>query len=309
MNVVQKVRESRNKGVVIFTKFCLDRKDHSDHLFCFFEGEDHKYYGERIEKYTSFSFNQVVSYHCGGKKQVIKVYNLIKSDSVYDNVKKAFFIDRDFNPYSIDGKNEIYQTPCYSIENLYTSVTAFQRIISREFSLNGIEEDYKKCVLDYKRTQDLFHENITFFNAWIFCQREEERKHREELVILSDFKISRLFDKIGIDGVECTRELYLERICEEFPKSYTIDSKHLDKVYETFQNVNQQQVFRGKFELEFLKRVIEDLKRKNKDRVYFLEHRLCVSIDINSNPLSTLSQYADLPNCLIEYLTQYKYTS
>ena len=43
----------------------------------------------------------------------------------------------------------IYQTPCYSVENFYTTIDSFSRIINREFGINSIEDDFAGCVADY----------------------------------------------------------------------------------------------------------------------------------------------------------------
>lgn len=304
--IVQNAREARSKGVVIFTRFCLDKKFHNDYLFCFFEGEDSKYYNERILKYTGYDSHHIINYNCGGKKQVIKAFDLINNCNLYSHVKKAFFIDKDFEPYDTRLKEEIYQTPCYSIENFYTSINAFERIISREFLLNPIDDDLNMCVKDFTKAQEKFHEYITFFNAWIFCQREKEREEGHELVNLGDFKISKLFNHITIDNVKCKRDITLECIKEYFPSSYDIDEARMNEVIDAFKASNRQQAFRGKFELEFLKLIIDDLKRKNKDHSYFSVHRECVRIDAHNNSLSTLSQYADTPDCLKIFLYKYR---
>lgn len=307
MNIVE-IRQARNRGVVAYTKFCLDKKHNENCLFCFFEGEDNKYYDERILKYTNFKYSNIVNYNCGGKKQVIKVYHLIKNNGLNKDIQMAFFIDRDFEPYGIEDKKDIYQTPCYSIENFYCSVEAFKKIIHREFSLNFFEEDFQKCVNDYIKAQNLFHQATCLLNAWIFYQRQKENEEQRELVKLNDFKISKLFSKLCINEIEGV-EIDLNLINEKFPNSYKLDMDRFNEIYKNFQNINQQQAFRGKFELEFLRNIIEDLRKKNKDKTYFSLYRDCVRIDVNVNPLSSLCQYADTPDCLISFLSQYKSVS
>lgn len=306
---IEEVRGARNRGVVAYTKFCLDKKEHSNFLFCFFEGEDSKYYDERIQKYTNFKYFNIINYNCGGKKQVIKAFHLIKNNGSQNDIQIAFFIDQDFEPYDISSYKEIYQTPCYSIENFYCSVEAFKKIICREFSLNVIEEDFQKCVDDYINAQNQFHKFTHLLNAWIFYQREKENIEKRELVKLNSFKISKLFNKICIDEVECKKEIDLGLINEKFPDAYELDMDRFNEIYGNLSHINHQQVFRGKFEFEFLRNVIEDLKRKNRDNVYFSAHRDCVRIDINSNPLSSLCQYADTPECLVDFLSQYESAS
>ena len=64
-------------------------------------------------------------------------------------------------------------------------------------------------------------------------------------------------------------------------------------------------MYRGKSELEFLRCMINSLKKKNNERMYFSVYRDCIRVDADANPLSSLSNYADTPHCLIDFLGQY----
>ena len=166
---IDKVREKRKNAEVIFTKFIKNRDIFNKKLFCFFEGEDQKYYGIRIEKYTEINEEDIIFYHCGGKEQVLKLYDMLRKD--YANVKKMFFIDKDFDE-NVE-KPEIYVTPCYSIENLYVTENAFKKIMHKEFNINPIDDDYKKCLNDFKRRKKEINSEIIFLNAWIYYQKDK----------------------------------------------------------------------------------------------------------------------------------------
>ena len=150
---VQKTREARNKSVVVFAKFCQSKELHTRALFCFYEGEDAKYYGNRVEQITRRSCDNIVSYNCGGKAGVLKVRELIKKKKQYDHVKTAYFIDSDFFPQKNLEKN-VYQTTGYSVENYYTSSTAFTRILNYAFGVNCNCSDYQRCMEDYKKSME-----------------------------------------------------------------------------------------------------------------------------------------------------------
>ena len=62
----------------------------------------------------------------------------------------------------------------------------------------------------------------------------------------------------------------------------------------------------GKYEIEFLKKIIDSLKAKNKTGGYFSQKYTSVHIDPNINILSALADYADTPQCLIDFLKQYQ---
>ncbi len=302
---VTKVKESRKRGVVIFSKFCVQSKENSDCLFCFFEGEDNKYYAPRIEAETKYDSNQIINYNCGGRKEVERVFKLILNKPEYSFVNKMFFIDKDYAPSDVTHA-DLYQTPCYSIENFYTSKECFGRIIQREFGINTIENDYKKCLEDYKNLQTTFHDGITFLNAWLACQRKEEEIHKKKLINLSNFKVAQLFSIIDICKIDVKKEINEELLLNIFSKHYSINNEQIQMELDFFQKSNKQQTFRGKFELEFMKKVLESLVVHNKNHTYFSESYTSVQLAPHVNTLSALSDYADTPCCLVAFLQQHK---
>jgi hypothetical protein len=301
---LQEMKDARNKAVVAFTKFSQDKEKYNDCLFCFYEGEDIKYYEMRIEQYTSFTSMNIISYNCGGRIGVLKIHKKIHDCQKYSGVQKAFFIDRDFNPLE-KYETDIYQTPCYSVENLYTTVEAFKKILKREFLLNICDEDFTKCVNDFIKRQEEFHEEVLLINSWIFNQRKLERDFNHRELELSDFKVTKFFEKIQIDKIEVKEKLDKQKIEEIFPDIKIIDQILIDEAMNDLRKVNMQYYFRGKFELEFLKKIIDDMRNKNRNNIYFYKHLECVRIDANGNPLSSLNQYANTPECLVEFLNQY----
>ena len=299
------LRESRQKGVVAFTKFCQDIKGHEDCIFCFFEGEDVKYYGPRIEQYTEYSFSKIINYNCNGREEVEKVFALITKKTVYDKINKMFFIDKDYLP-SEEANANLYQTPCYSIENFYSSVECFGRIINREFGINTIDADYNKCICDYTNRLHEFHNNTSLLNIWLYCQRLKEESEKKEAIILSDFKMSKLFSNISIKQLELKKPITIETLKGFFPNAYEISNEQIDDIQQSWKSKTIKPVFRGKFELEFLRRILESLITENKSRTYFSRFYKCVRLSPGINMLSSFSTYADTPNCLVEFLTAHR---
>ena len=302
---IQEIKESRGKGIVAFTKFCQDKKGHEDCLFCFFEGEDAKYYGARIEQYTEYPTEKIINYNCGGRKEVERAYFLISQKHEYDEINKMFFIDSDYISNN-DVNPDIYQTPCYSIENFYSSTECFGKIINREFGINCIDEDYKKCVCDYKKRQEEFHLDTEFLNVWLFGQRIEEETQKEKAVILNDFKVARFFSEISISKIE-QNETFNETLLKSiFPKAYNLNEEVTNRIREKWVSASPQKVYRGKFEMEFLRKILESLISKNKTHTYFSVIYNCVHLTPGSNMLSNLSVYADTPTCLVTFLQSHK---
>lgn len=302
---IENTREARQKGVVAFAKFCQDKKGHEECLFCFFEGEDSKYYGSRIEQYTEYPSEKVINYNCGGRKEVERVYLLISKRHEYDDVNKMFFIDSDYIPNE-KVPPDMYQTPCYSIENFYSSVDCFGKIINREFGINSIDPDYSKCVTDYCNRQSEFHSYTEFLNVWLSCQREEEENKKQKAVVLKDFKVAKLFSEISIAKVAPKQAIDKELLKTIFPDAYDIERDRIDAASEAWSSKKTQQVYRGKFEMEFLRKILESIVTANKAHTYFSEVYNCVHLNPGSNMLSSLSTYADTPTCLISFLKAHK---
>lgn len=301
---VQDVREAREKPVSVFMKFCQAKDIHGKALFCFFEGEDVKYYGCRIEEVTGISCDNIISYSCGGKAGVLRVKDLIKAKNQYDNVKTAYFIDRDFFPQKHLEK-DVYQTTGYAVENYYTSSAAFKKILSYAFCIPCYSSDYKKCIKDYEQSMNLFHKHVLLLNAWIKAQRVNELKTEKVKIKLRGFKVSKYFKVLAIDEVKIKEKIDKSLLENFFCDSCIVDDSELEKYMLELEATDMQQTFRGKYELEFLQKMIDDLRGKNKTKSYFSEKYDFVKIDPNVDALSSLNQYADTPKDLIEFLRQF----
>ena len=94
----------------------------------------------------------------------------------------------------------------------------------------------------------------------------------------------------------------VEKIEELFPDSKKIEECEIENKIEYFKQGGMGKLFRGKFEIEFLKKIIDSLKAKNKTGGYFSSKYTSVHIDPNINILSALADYADTPQCLIDFL-------
>ena len=294
---VEIVREARNSGAVAYTRYCQEKRRFKDCLICFFEGEDKKYYLSRIVQYSGYDYEHVISYECGGKDGVI--YNHNKIDN---NGNIAFFIDRDYIPSGIKDSH-LYETPCYSIENFYTSCSAFRRLILTEFDLNPSDADTEKVCHDYEERLREFHAIMLPLNAWLECQRRTSGNFQK--VHLSDFKIKKIVSRVDIDSVDRRADVSIDTFYRFFPEAETIDNDVLVAKIEEYNHVDQSMLFRGKFEFEFLQKIIQSLILKNSKNQYFSSKRKSVNLQVN---LSSISSYADTPDDLITFIKSYATT-
>lgn len=292
---VDKLRASREKAVVVFTKFTRLYKQDSSALYCFFEGEDSQYYGIRIRTITRPEKDIYLS--CNGKEGVLGIYRMLSSRSYYASVRAAYFIDRDFDQSIYEtAVSGIYETPCYAIENFYTSSLCFSRILKSEFKLTELDENFKRCVSLYERLQKEFHDAVELINTWIACHRD----------ISSDLKISRLsildFVRISLDKV--TEKYTIDTLYEKFPHVSVISQQKLDDRRAELKIDTRQKNFRGKFEIEFLFKFLQKLQSEaNTGKYPYFTSKVKVVLSLTQKTMiSDLSQYADTPECLYTYL-------
>ncbi|MBE7635116.1 DUF4435 domain-containing protein [Tenacibaculum finnmarkense genomovar ulcerans] len=296
-NRLAKFRSARNSAASAFTQVIQLNNKYENPLFCCFEGEDFKYYGVRIEHISSLEYDKLIPIKCGGKKEVIRLRELISKEETVNTKKSVYFIDLDFDE-SIPNKNEvIYETPFYSIENFYTTQCAFEKILSSELKLEEINPEYQHSLTQFLERQKEFHSGALYLNAWIYCQR----KANTDKLYLNEFKLSKIISDFSLNTLEfIDYDKDFLRSC--LPNAVDIDDSEIQNAKDILKT-NSQQSFRGKFEIEFLYDFLTLLIMEiNKKEAPFNK---CKKVSVNLskvNILSELSQYAHTPKCLKEYI-------
>ncbi len=296
---IEDMRQARESANSVFIKFTDNKEYFSTHAFCFFEGEDGKYYNSRIRSYFSSYF---IPFAVGNKKEVLKLMNKIKSDNLYDKISKMFFIDRDYDLSMKSADEDLYETPCYSIENLYACESCFQQIIQSEFGLNISDNDYTKCIKDFRLRFSEFNEGMIEFNSLVLFRRMKSNSN-------SNFKF----------GSVKTNHLYVSKIdkiikSEKYNKTISDIMNALSINNDDLEHCKQDLVtkgsydvlFRGKNQLDFMISILNNLKELNNTTTYFESKLRCVKLNITSNRLSELSQYAITPSCLTTFLDNHR---
>jgi hypothetical protein len=298
MSSVKTLRESRGKAQAVFMEFITSYKQNPSALYCFFEGEDSKYYGVRIKNIIRPEKDFYFS--CSGKDGVLGIHKMLSARKSYAKVKAAYFIDRDFDESIRErGLNEIYETPCYSIENFYTSVQCFSEVLRSEFNLRESDENFERCVALYIKLQEEFHNAVELLNTWIACQRAKSSQ-----LNISDISVSRF---VTIDLNQITKKYVIDDLYRMFPGAIVITQEELDARLTELRSSTRQKSFRGKFEIEFLRKFLEKLIHEaNKDNSHYFTRKVKVVLSLSkSNIISELSQYADTPDCLYSYLKSF----
>lgn len=298
MNRVQFMREQSQTTAVNFKTFMSVIKNNQ--LPVCFEGKDVKYYRSRIEQYLTENFGYI---SCNGKSKVLELRQKISQNPQYRGKLCLYFVDCDFDDNSdIHNQDDVYITPCYSIENLYISDGVFEKILSDEFSINQHNENQE---ILFNRIKSLFKERkkeflqcIEEFNYYVYLIKLNNKNN----ISYQDIKISNLVD-LNLNQV--TKKYHC---ISEIIEGIDLDSFDLSIAVEYFLEKDHEKYFRGKnnfnFLEAFLSRLKDDATQKNISRVVFPKKQ---NIEFtNNNLLSTASKYAETPQCLIDFLKKYK---
>lgn len=302
MSRVDRMLAETEIASVAFMTFVRIAAKNRSAIFCFFEGEDEKYYGVRISLCLRDKTWHPIN--CGGKLAVLELRKEISSRQFYSDVTVAYFVDRDFDePIQADGNQNIYETPCYSVENLYCDEESIKRILSAEFGMSehaGTNDCFNSAFETVIRTQNEFHQQIIPLNLFIKAHRLKERIDGNARLNLSNVSIDHVV-KIRLDGV--TSVAAFECFNRLFPESYPVGDLDITGVPQ-FDSGKLYYELRGKYELDFIRSVLSKLKQACSSKGHAL-HRKGYAIKLNltkGNAISELSQYASTPPCLMSFL-------
>lgn len=306
MMTVEQLRENRTIGQAAFQEFALTVGSKNDYLFCFFEGKDNPYYVPRVKRIVNEKFYPI---KCGNRDKVLDVHRLIAAQSVYQKYKKAFFIDRDFNPPLSEKTPPLFETPCYSIENLYVTLNVFKQVLANEFHISETSENdlFQLCVDLYVQRQLEFHESITLFNAWYACLIDNRNATGQVTGVSLDEKLPKGFLLLSLEKIEAN---YDENTLKtQFPDATMISAEALNEKLTQFRNCNPTNTFRGKYELQFfltfIQHLLQDANSVQKQK--YIKRKINYAFGdatgINQQQaLSIFSGYAETPDSLLEYL-------
>ena len=301
MTYIEQLRLSKNKAQVAFQEFALSTRKHPNHLFCFFEGKDNPYYVPRIKHFTSL-YQPI---NCGNRDSVLKIHTLISNRPEYSNYKKAFFIDRDFNKPLERLNLPIFETPCYSVENLYVSVDVLKEILVNEFHLSEFSDSdiIEACVSLYNERQNEFHDAVCLFNSWYACLIEIRNSTGKITGVNLDEKLPKDYIDVTLQSVTCNYDL--NSIENAYPNATKIGEIILINKLAEFGNCEKRKVFRGKYEMQFLIKFIQLLLQDSNSNKIVVKSKINYAFNdnlSNQQAINIFEGYAETPESLIEYL-------
>jgi hypothetical protein len=118
---------------------------------------------------------------------------------------------------------------------------------------------------------------------------------------LSNYNITNFVD-IFLDKI--VSKYTLDTLSTLFPDSSPISQSAIEEKLDEFHSEGYQKCFRGKFELDFLGIFLNKLiEEGNQTSSYYFSTQLKGKLKISRHKImSTLSQYAENPPCLIRFL-------
>lgn len=242
MSEVEKlINATENSTSVAYHRFVLLSDNCGTNAFYYFvEGKDAPYYHPRIQRVKTLN---PIPIKCGGKSKVIEVCGLLKKKAVYNKYATGFFVDRDFDD-NTSLSSDIYVTPCYSIENLYTQKQVLAEILKCEFDLLPSESQYSAILDLFSLEQQVFHEAVMNFNAWYACLKKKTTNTGVSL----DDSFPKGFITLNIGNI--MKHYNIIDIESKYPESLKISQQEINEVTLTFQD-NPSVYLRGKYEMQF----------------------------------------------------------
>lgn len=299
MSRKDKMSEEAECVEAIFLSYVQNKS--SQEIFLFFEGvDDFKYYCPRI----SFVCNdkKYKKYDCKCKTNVLRIHSMIINQAGKDNKAiTMFFVDKDFDDNSnID--SGIYITPTYSIENLYFTDLAIENMIRAEMGLSehskDDENDFNTAYNYVINFRDNIIKNILYGNACYSLQIKKSYGVDGAKPNLSSIK---RYDDIAniskIDDIRRKIKNYIE-----------VSDDEIEEEYERLKS-DAIRFIRGKYMLEKMPKCIQKIEEESNKGANHAGHwfskkrhmRLNIS---ESTLISDLSNYAETPRCLINYIQE-----
>jgi hypothetical protein len=212
-----------------------------------------------------------------------------------------FFVDRDCDTPLSNTNPDLFETPCYSVENLYAQESVLCRILKSEFGLNIIDSDYQKCLNDYRARLKEFNQSICKFNAIVKYQHQFAPDVNCRFSTIKTSNLAHI--TIGQVTKSCRHDSQIDKLVTLL----SADQERLSTLEkELSQEENPQLTFRGKNQLDFFVAMIKLWRDLNDNGGYFAEKIERVHINISDNRLSELSQYAVTPSELVGFLENHR---
>lgn len=283
---------SESISVVLHKFYCSLAKISTATLVCFVEGYDLPYYNSRVE---AISGQHSVFIDSGGKKNVVRAQQYFSSKDAYSDYRKLYFVDSDYDDNSCLS-DDIYVTPCYSVENLCVSDDSFIKIMKGIYKVDIENTKLDKAISFYKEEQEKFIRATSLFCAWYKCVK---KLPGENSVKLSE-SFPQAISEIGADHI-IEKNNNLQFFNDKYPDIQDISDEELHVALKAIDG--KMENIRGKYVFDFIEYITCCFNRDSQRSKIYTEEK--TSFEKNRKTLlARLSPYADTPKSLRDYVNR-----
>jgi len=292
--------KSRNINVYL-TKLLKKIDNYDSTLVCIFENNDAEYYGNRIDMYIDNVERENLK--CKGKDDVLALKFKVEKNEELRNAKILFFVDKDFDQI-IEYEN-LYCTPCHSIENLYVSERSFKKLLNDQFHINKLDNDKLfdsliSCFREFECKADNALKELT---AWLMVAIEDSEKDNSIELHLKNIQINKF---IKIDEYSIQKIYDINSIKTVFKIDHDICQIRYEKYLNELGSKSLRDVIRGKYRLEYYREFLKNLiKDASKGEKLFKDNKIKCSLQLSKDLVSELSAFAETPGCLKVFLSNF----
>lgn len=277
-------------------------------LVCIFEGEDEKYYSGRLNALLNAESWECIN--TGGRVPALELFETIRNHFLYSTYKYLCFIDKDYDDTFINPEpTKIYSTPGYAVENFYFSLTCLKKVLSAEFNIkpaNELKHLHDRYTTFFNKTQKDFIDAILSFNTW--AKTNYIMSSNGETPLKMSIKSIKTNDLISITLEDAKPNYDLEDISSVFShlKNSDLCSKALQESISKLSEQDPALSIRGKNCADFMRLYLLEIKSNINILEFDKEKKPTIRINLSKeNFLSEISQYADTPPCLVQFLAQH----
>lgn len=312
--MVAKARSALDSFSVKLRNFIMLVRD-ADVVACVFEGEDHLYFGSRIDSHIP-SGKKRVNFPMHGKNNVLRLYSLRTTNPDVRNARALYFVDKDFDSERLCDQDRLYMTPCYSIENFYVSNDAIGRIIRDCFKVEEYRylggdiianEEYVKVKGHITGLmQRLEKDYILPFNAYILAGKQATTSPtvtKNNEFTYKDFTFTEYLE-ISQQKIKVKKEFNFINITASLKAFGLFPETEFSSKISQLNSESSLIDFRGKNNFELLCLILQTIFEdagKTVPKLFSRKREASVSFDIKTS-LADLSSFADTPKCLQEFL-------
>ena len=302
MSRLDMMRSKRDIVVVKLIELLKKIENYENTLICVFEGKDVEYYGSRIDIVIKSLERENIT--CKGKENVLLLRDKVSRNNELKKAKVIYFVDKDYDYLEAEGN--LYCTPCYSIENLYVNEYSFKRFLTDQLHISKLEDEnlFNTLMARFKKFELDADVALKELNAWLMVVVKESKADNNIKLNLNNTPITRFFT---INNFEVEKVYERSQLSSIFNIEFMIDESYYQSSLEALERHELSLYCRGKYRLdyyrEFLLKLISDIRNR---RDIFEHKTLSCSLQLSKNIISELSQHAKTPECLTEFLQDFK---